>query len=192
MVVVESSPGDDETNDTREDEDDTVVCLRNVFHLFPGTTPDEQQDRIQDLSTNFYHKIWHGPDTPSDFQSKFVTKFSSADIQAFRQFNWHAEVFGASPMYSHSTNDDPSSACAAKDEGERLLGAKTMAKHPPNRMTMKYSKTWIELMKESIQEEFPDHILLQNALGTYWLHFFAMFPYSDEERKDLETLIRSP
>jgi truncated hemoglobin YjbI len=157
---------------------DDVVCIKDIFPLFPGETPEERTDRMQALSTTFYQKIWHGPQTPADFQAKFVNRLSSAEIQAYRQFNWFAELFGAPSLY-----DSPG-------DGERLLHAKTMAKHPPSRMTLDYSVTWLQLMKESIEQEFPDNVKLKTALGTYWLHFFASFPFSDEERQVFETLIR--
>jgi truncated hemoglobin YjbI len=157
-----------------------VVCIKDTFPLFPGNTPEEKLDRIQALSNTFYHKIWHGATTPPSFQAKFVNKLSSAEIQAYRQFNWLAEVFGGPSMF-----DGPG-------EGERYYKARTMAKHPPSRMTMTYSVTWLNLMKESIEQEFADHddVPVKKALGTYWLHFFAMFPYSDDERNEFEQLIQ--
>jgi hypothetical protein len=39
---------------------DDVVCIKDIFPLFPGETPEERTDRMQALSTTFYQKIWHG------------------------------------------------------------------------------------------------------------------------------------
>lgn len=154
-----------------------VVCVKDTFSLFPGDTADEKSERMQKLSNVFYHKIWHGDKTPADFRAKFVSRLSSAEIQAYRQFNWFIELFGGPSLYD------------APGDGERFLKPKTMAKHPPSRMSMEYSTIWLTLMKESLEEVIPGEFELQKVLGTYWLHFFAAFPYSDEERKELEKLV---
>lgn len=150
---------------------DGVVCIKDTFPYFRGILPKSEPITCRVCPQLFSEKL-------SDFQAKFVNRLSSAEIQAYRQFNWFAELFGAPSLY-----DSPG-------DGERLLHAKTMAKHPPSRMTLDYSVTWLQLMKESIDQEFPDNVTLKTALGMHWLHFFASFPFSDEERRVFETLIR--
>lgn len=158
---------------------DSVRCVNEIYPLFPGTTDEEKQDSMQALSNKFYDLIWHSPKTPETFKDKFVNKFSSAEIQAYRQYNWFAELFGGPSLYVN------------KGDGEKYLKPKTMAKHPPTRMSLDYSITWLKLMKESLDDVFPNEneMELKRVLGIYWLHFFAWFPYTDEERNQLVKLI---
>ena len=154
-----------------------VVPIRNIFQLLPGDTEDDKGERLQQLSNNFYAKIWHGDDTPSSFRDKFFSRSSSAEIQAFRQYDWLSEIFGGP-----SFRDD--------NIRETILLPKVMAKHTSSRMTTEHAVAWLKLMKESIQEEFPNEPQLQEALGLYWLHFFAFFPYNDDERREFRRLIQ--
>lgn len=155
----------------------TVVPIRNIFQLLPGKTEDDKSERLQMLSNNFYAKIWNDDDTPAAFKDKFFSRSSSAEIQAFRQYDWLSEVFGGP-----SFRDD--------DARQKMLLPKVMAKHTSSRMTMEHAVTWLTLMTASIQEEFPDMPQLEEALGLYWLHFYAFFAYSDDERKEFRRLIK--
>ena len=154
-----------------------VVPIRSIFQLLPGATEDDKGDRLQRLSNKFYSKIWHDDNTPPDFRDKFYSRSSSDQIQAFRQYDWLSEVFGGP-----SFRDD--------EAREKLLLPKVMAKHTSSRMTMEHAVTWLKLMKVSAEEEFPDQPQLQEALGLYWLHFYAFFPFNDDERREFRRLIQ--
>jgi hypothetical protein len=56
-------------------------------------------------------------------------------------------------------------------------------------MTLEHSLTWLRLMKQALDEEFSDDPKVKDAMGIYWLHFYAMFPFSDEERQEFRKLI---
>jgi truncated hemoglobin YjbI len=130
------------------------------------------------LSNNFYSKIWNDDDTPSSFRDKFFSRSSSDKIQAFRQYDWFSEVFGGP-----SFRDD--------EARQRVLLPKVMAQHTSSRTTMEHAVTWLKLMQASIQEEFPDHPQLREALGLYWLHFYAFFPsFNDNDRRAFRRLIQ--
>jgi truncated hemoglobin YjbI len=154
------------------------VPIYKLFGLVPGATEDEQSDRLQALSNNFYAKIWHSPEVPDDFRASFVNPTSSDEIQAYRQFNWFCEVFGGPTMFGN----DPG-------QGERYYKPRTMAKHTASRMTLEHSVTWLKLMRKSLDEEFPDDETFKSALAVYWLHFYAMFPFTDDERRQFRTVI---
>ena len=157
---------------------DTICPIRKTFSLFPGKDDEEKCDRIHALSKNFYAKIWHDKDTPENFKKTFITPVSSDEIQAYRQFNWFLEVFGGPSMFEEN------------GQGEKHYLPRTMAKHTASRMTLEYAITWLKLMKESMEEEFMDAPKVKEALGVYWLHFYAMFPFSDVERREFREVIR--
>jgi truncated hemoglobin YjbI len=159
---------------------DGIIPIRKTFQLFPGKDEEEKTDRIHSLSKNFYSKIWHGKDTPEDFKKSFVNRVSSDEIQAYRQFNWFLEVFGGPSMFEED------------GQGEKLYLNRTMAKHTASRMTLDHSLTWLRLMKQALDEGFPDDQKVKDAMGTYWLHFYAMFPFSDDEREEFRKLILGP
>lgn len=154
-----------------------VVRIKKMFALFPGKDEDEKTDRIHALSKNFYSKIWHGKDTPEDFKKTFISRVSTDEIQAYRQFNWFLEVFGGPSMFEE------------EGRGEKHYLPRTMAKHTSSRMTMEHSVTWLKLMRQALEEEFPEDPQVKKALGIYWLHFYAMFPFSDEERQEFRRVI---
>ena len=153
--------------------------IKEIFALLPGDTGNEKSDRLQDLSNNFYDKIWNDESVPAGFKSKFYTPLSSERIQAFRQYDWLYEVFGG-PEF----DDDQ-----LLGNREKLLVKKVMAKHTSSRMTLEHSITWLKLMARSIHEVFPNEPELQHSLGLYWLHFYAFFPFSEYERKDLRKVV---
>lgn len=185
--------------------------INKIFHLFPGDTDDEKTDRVEQLSKNFYRKIWEAADVPEDFRkcacqahtttstttigvpilhfsrlfshpsfsttlyyTVFQNRFSSSDIQAFRQFNWFMEVFGG-----------PKNGGA---DATQMLLNRTMAKHPSRIMSVPHAKTWISLMNQAMMEEFPGERSLHHHLSLYWLHFYAFFPYQDEDRRAFRQL----
>lgn len=152
-----------------------IIPVNHIFSLLPGDTEEEKSERLEKLSNNFYRKIWEDSKVPEDFRAKFHSRSSTAKIQAFRQFDWLIEVFGGPSFRDKETVDT-------------TLLRKVMAKHTSSRMTKNYAIAWLELMKESVEEEFPNMVELQTTMGLYWLHFFAWFPYTDEERREFRQL----
>jgi truncated hemoglobin YjbI len=173
---------DDPTNNDDDDvdhhHDHARVPIHKIFTtLIPGSNDEEKGDRLHNLSNTFYAKIWHDPTTPKDFFDKFYSRFASSEIQAFRQYNWLIEVFGGPSL---------------QDGGDlTFLHSRVMAKHTSSRMTLEHSLTWLRLMKQSMAEEFQDAPALIEALEWYWLHFYAFFPFTEEERKEIRTFIFS-
>ena len=156
---------------------DKRLPISQIFSLVPGATEDEQSDRLQALSNNFYEKIWHADHISADFRKSFVNPMSSYEIQAYRQFNWFCEVMGGPTMYDE------------KGEGERYYKPRTMAKHTASRMTLEHSLTWLKLMRTTLDETMSDAPEFQAALEVYWLHFYAMFPFSDQNRREFERVM---
>jgi truncated hemoglobin YjbI len=154
---------------------DKVIPIQGIFALLPGDTDDEKSDCIQRLSETFYDKIWNDPATPVEFRNLLYSLTSSASIQAFRQYDWFHEVFGGPTM--------------ARQRRDKMLLPKVMAKHTASRMTRAHAMTWLHIMKQSVQVEFPNHPQLQSSLGLYWLHFFGFFPYTDEDRKEFRSIV---
>jgi truncated hemoglobin YjbI len=167
-----------DVDDVDHHHDHARVPIRKIFTtLIPGSNDEEKGDRLHNLSNTFYAKIWHDPTTPKDFFDKFYSRFASDEIQAFRQYNWLIEVFGGPSL---------------QDGGDlTYLHSRVMAKHTSSRMTLEHSLTWLRLMKRSMDEEFQDAPALIEALEWYWLHFYAFFPFTEEERKEIRTFIFS-
>lgn len=161
----------DDDDDKSSEEEQDIVPIHGIFALFQGDSDDEKSDRLQHLSETFYDTIWNDPETPPAFRTLFFSLSSSAHIQAFRQFDWFHEVFGGPSMSSSASRRD-------------LLLPKVMAKHTSSRMTRDHALTWLQIMKRSVELEFPNQTKLQSSLGLYWLHFFGFFPYTDEDRKE--------
>jgi truncated hemoglobin YjbI len=174
----------DDTTNYNDNGDDyhhqyAQVPIHKIFAtLIPGTNDEEKGDRLHNLSNTFYAKIWHDPTTPKDFHDKFYSRFASSEIQAFRQYNWLIEVLGGPSL---------------QEGGDYLtfLHGRVMAKHTASRMTLQHSLTWLRLMKRSMAEEFPDAPDLIEALEWYWLHFYAFFPFTEEERTEIRLFIFS-
>lgn len=166
-----------EYNVSTTDPMDGFCPIKKIFQLIPGETEDEKTDRLNALSKSFYAKVWHGKDTPEDFKKSFVSRVSSDEIQAYRQFNWFLEVFGGPSMFDE------------EGQGEKHYLPRTMAKHTASRMTLEHSMTWLKLMKQSLDEAFSDAPKVKEALEIYWLHFYAMFPFTDEERMEFRKLL---
>jgi truncated hemoglobin YjbI len=181
VAVAVGSDNHNHNHNHEEEETERRVPIHGIFALFPGDTDDDKSDRIQQLSENFYDKIWNDPETPSEFRNVFFSRSSSASIQAFRQYDWFHEVFGG-----------PAMARAQEQESRRrrdVLRPKVMAKHTKSRMTRQHAMTWLHIMKRAVLEEFPNDSQLQSALGLYWLHFFGFFPYTDEDRKEFRRIV---
>jgi truncated hemoglobin YjbI len=177
---------DNHPNDNDDDksiEEKEIVPIHGIFALFPGETDDEKSDRIHQLSETFYDKIWNDPETPKEFRDLFVSRSSSASIQAFRQYDWFHEVFGGPSMMMSSKST------TAPPRRDILLRPKVMAKHTKSRMTREHAMTWLHIMKRSVQDEFPNHTKLQSSLGLYWLHFLGLFPYTDDDRIEFRRIV---
>lgn len=153
--------------------DDEFVPINKIFEkVFGG-----DEDRINNLSLNFYNRIWHQEDVPADFRSKFYSVSSSAEIQAYRQFNWFCEVFGGPSLLGNA------------EQRDKVLLPRVMAKHTQSRMTKDYAITWLKLMDSTLDEEFPDQPEVKALLGLYWLHFYAFFPYEEKDRKEFRRVV---
>jgi len=161
-----------------DDNEEEVVPINQIFPLFPGNDDDEKSSRIQNLSENFYAKLWDDPDTPQGLRDTFVSRTSSSRIQAFRQYDWFHETFGG-PSYMNNL------------EREKQLMPKVMAKHTASRMTKEYGVAWLNIMKKALEEEFPEEQKLKDALALYWLHFYAFFPYNDDDHKEFRDICLS-
>jgi hypothetical protein len=94
---------------------------------------------------------------------------------------------------------------------ERLvhLRKKMMIKHASSRMTAEYAITWLKLMLVAVDKVFPSldgdgndgeeenndeeqrrqRWQLRYSLSCYWLHFYALFPYSDDERQQFRDVV---
>ena len=108
--------------------------------------------------------------------------FSTDEIQAYRQFTWFTEVFGGPGMFDDGDND----------QGEQHYLPRTMAQHTKRMMTLEHTITWLTLMNQAVHEEFSnddEDAKLVRALSLYWLHFLAMFSYTDDERRQFRKLV---
>jgi len=167
----------DQHYDVHTTSTDKVVPMNQIFNLLPGDNEDAKSDRLNQLSMSFYDKIWNSPEVPDDFTKKFFSHTSSSKIQGFRQFNWFIEVWGGPSLVGDMINT--------------VLLPKLMAKHTASRMLPTYAMVWLKLMDTVIDEQFPSSPELKRAMGMYWLHFYAFFPYSDAERKEFREYVVS-
>ncbi|KAG7349217.1 bacterial-like globin [Nitzschia inconspicua] len=159
--------------------EEPVVPIHRIFPLFPGDTDDAKSERIEQLSENFYSKLWSDPDTPAGLRDLFFSRTSSYKIQAFRQYDWFHETFGGPSIMENC-------------EREKHLWPKVMAKHTSSRMSREHAISWLNIMNRALEEEFPDEWKLRSALALYWLHFYAFFPYSDEDRREFRRVVMKP
>ena len=151
-----------------------VVPIRDIFVRLPGSGEEEKSDRLLALSNHFYELIWNNdPDVPPDFRNKFYTPTSNARIQAFRQFDWLYEAFGGPTMAG-----EPSRAAH--------LVSKVRAKHTTSRMTLSHACTWLHLMERALVATLSDgDPVVLRSLRYYWLHFYSLYPFSDDDRREL-------
>ena len=157
----------------------SVIPIKEIFSNIPGDTEEEKSERLQALSNDFYDRIWNQKEgVPDEFRSKFFSVTSNVKIQAFRQFDWLYEVFGGPAFAGEAGREDH-------------LIPKVKAKHTSSRMTLEHSITWLQLMSQSVQHVFADFPEIQLSLTLYWLHFYAFFSFSDEERKILRGVAMS-
>jgi hypothetical protein len=66
---------------------------------------------------------------------------------------------------------------------------KVMAKHTSSRMTPQHAIEWLNIMNQALEEEFPNETQLKKALELYWLHFYAFFPFSDDDRREFRKVV---
>lgn len=177
-VRIDIQSNNTNTNDNIENEE-RVVPIHQIFPLFPGADDDAKSERIEQLSHNFYLKLWSSPETPSGLREVFFSRTSNYKIQAFRQYDWFHEAFGGPSI----TED-----C----DRQTHLWPKVMAKHTSSRMTREHAIEWLTIMNQALEEEFPHEYPLRSALALYWLHFYGFFPYSDEDRREFRRVVMAP
>jgi len=149
---------------------DVTTTIKELHQLVGGT------DRVQRLSLNFYKRVWYDKETPAAFQSVFRVNHSDTETHAHHQSNWFCEIWGGPKLYS-------------EQHGEGTLLSRMLKKHTQSRMTAEHALSWLRIMTAATNEEFAGETTIQEALGLYWLHFFAFFPFDDQQRTEFRRLV---
>mmetsp|Transcript_13618 Transcript_13618/g.27702 ORF Transcript_13618/g.27702 Transcript_13618/m.27702 type:complete len:373 (+) Transcript_13618:31-1149(+) len=152
-----------------------VIPFRQIYsHL-----GDDAETIIRRLSLSFYQSIWDLPadDSASNFRSIFTQSISSPQEAAVNQANWLSETWGGPRQYT------------AKN-GLGKYPKKALAKHSSiHRMNINNAKQWLQHMNGAMSKELrhcPEEV--RWSISLYWVHFFAMFPFSDSERSEIRRL----
>mmetsp|Transcript_29477 Transcript_29477/g.65366 ORF Transcript_29477/g.65366 Transcript_29477/m.65366 type:complete len:368 (+) Transcript_29477:31-1134(+) len=152
-----------------------VIPFRQIYsHL-----GDDAETIIRRLSLSFYQSIWDLPadDSASNFRSIFTQSISSPQEAAVNQANWLSETWGGPRQYT------------AKN-GLGKYPKKALAKHSSiHRMNIHNAKQWLQHMNGAMSKELghcPEEV--RRSISLYWVHFFAMFPFSDSERSEIRRL----
>jgi len=155
--------------------EDTVpdVSIKGLYQLVGG------EDRVRRLSLNFYRRVWYHEATPPEFRALFQLKGDSdPEKHARNQSAWFCEIWGGpEKLYTELFN-------------ENSLLTRMLSLHSRNRMVYENAVSWLGVMKAAVDEEFAaDDPKIIESLSLYWLHFFAFFPYEEEQRAEFRRIL---
>mmetsp|Transcript_30654 Transcript_30654/g.74284 ORF Transcript_30654/g.74284 Transcript_30654/m.74284 type:complete len:461 (-) Transcript_30654:116-1498(-) len=160
---------------------------------------------------DWFHELFGGPSMQSeDDQKNDCGKGKTVGCPHAADANATAGGGGGCPHDAHMMSSMPKEEEDKRDL-ERLvhLRKKMMIKHASSRMTCEYAITWLRLMNQAVDQVFPlleenveegddndancstveQRRQLRYSLNCYWLHFFALFPYTEKERQQFRDVV---
>ena len=149
-----------------------IIPYRQIYsHL-----GDDAEAVIHRLSLSFYQSIWDLP-VGSNFRSMFTQSISSPQEAADNQSRWLIETWGGPKQYTDKN-------------GPGKYPKRALAKHSSKmRMNIDNARLWLQHMNIAMAmqpAEYPTEV--RRSVSLYWVHFFAMFPFSESEREEIRRL----
>lgn len=145
----------------------TPPCsFRDIYALLG----DDAEATVRRLSLEFYRGVW-SDESDAEFRSLFVRAVASPEEAADNQARWLMESWGGPTRYTEKY-------------GEGKVLTRTMAKHSSRRrMNFRNAEAWLVHMERAVSKVLGGRPAgVRSVIGLYWAHFFAFFPFSEEER----------
>eukprot|EP00747_Dinoflagellata_sp_TGD_P220031 gnl/TRDRNA2_/TRDRNA2_92048_c0_seq2.p1 gnl/TRDRNA2_/TRDRNA2_92048_c0~~gnl/TRDRNA2_/TRDRNA2_92048_c0_seq2.p1 ORF type:complete len:316 (-),score=39.95 gnl/TRDRNA2_/TRDRNA2_92048_c0_seq2:203-1150(-) len=176
------------SNSAAADQRERVYRIKDMLSVL-------RDDRIRQLSRNFYERVYADDGPHAVFRALFAARATLEEAIA-NQADFLIEIFGITAHNSQRIGEDGrplptkpgiimTSTPYSDRFGEGQLVPRTIGKHHAEIMNLKFARRWLEHMMAAVNVVFEDDAKAALSLIRYFNHFLAFFEFAPEDRVEI-------